>query len=170
MAVRCPGCDSEYVGGSEICERCGHDLLDAGVPEGRGGMQEKILSDPLINLAPAEPIMVGSGESVAEAIRMMKEKGHGSVLVVDAGRLSGLFTERDLLLKLAGRHVDLERTPVGAVMTAEPATLSADDPLAFAVHLMAVRGLRHIPVLREGRPIGVVSIRGVLHYLTEQAL
>jgi CBS domain-containing protein len=168
--MRCPGCDFENVGGDELCVQCGHDLLDAGVPESRGGMQGRILSDPLSALAPAAPIVVGSATSAAEAIRLMKERRHGSVLVVDGNHLSGIFTERDILLKLAGRSVDLERTPVGAIMTATPAALSEDDPLAYAIHLMAVRGLRHIPILRDGRPVGVVSIRGVLAYLTEQAL
>ena len=168
--MRCPGCDFENVAGDELCVQCGQDLLDGGVPEARGGMQGRILSDPLSALRPVEPIAVPSTAPAAEAIRLMKERRHGSVLVVDAGRLSGLFTERDVLLKLAGRNVDLERTPVGALMTAEPATLGEEDPLAYAIHLMAVRGLRHIPILRDGKPVGVVSIRGVLSYLTAQAL
>jgi len=168
--MRCPGCDYENVAGDELCVQCGQDLLDGGVPEPRGGIQSRILSDPLSALRPAEPVTVPSTASAAAAIGLMKDRRHGSVLVVDGGRLSGLFTERDVLLKLAGRSLDLERTPIGALMTAEPVTLGEDDPLAYAIHLMAVRGLRHIPILRDGKPVGVVSIRGVLAYLTAQAL
>jgi CBS domain-containing protein len=159
--------------GAELCESCGQDLLDAGVPRERGGLQARILSDPLAALKPAAAIEVSHSTPASEAIRLMKERRHGSVLVVEGGRLAGLFTERDVLLKLAGRNIDPRTTPVGVLMTADPATLSEDDPLAFAVHLMAVRGLRHIPVLRAGSdaaPAGVVSIRGILRYLTEQAL
>ncbi len=168
--MRCPGCELENVAGAEICEACGHDLLDAGMPQSRGGMQERIFSDPLSAVPPAAPILVASGASASEAIRLMKERRHGSVLVVDGPRLAGMFTERDVLLKLAGRSVDLEKIPVGAVMTADPHTLGEDDPLSYAIHLMAVRGLRHIPIVRDGRPVGVVSIRGILRYLTDQAL
>lgn len=167
---RCPGCDFENVAGAELCESCGHDMLDAGVPHSRGGMQGRIFSDPLSALEPAVPPVVPSTATVAEAIRLMREKHHGSVLVVDGGRLSGLFTERDVVLRLAGRDLRPEQTPVGAVMTVDPVTLREDSPLAHAIHLMAVRGVRHIPVLRGEVPIGVVSIRGVLRYLTEQAL
>jgi CBS domain-containing protein len=168
--MRCPGCDFENVAGDELCVQCGHDLLDGGVPEPRGGMQGRILTDPLSALHPGNPPVLPSTAPAAEAIRLMRERRHGSLLVVDAGRLSGLFTERDVLLKLAGRSVDLERTPVGALMSPEPVTLGEDEPLAHAIHLMAVRGLRHIPILRAGAPVGIVSIRGVLAYLTAQAL
>jgi len=167
--MRCPRCDYDNVGGDELCVQCGQDLLDGGVPQPRGGMQGRILSDPVSALNPADPIIVASTASAAEAIKQMKEKRHGSVLVVDRGRLSGIFTERDLLLKVAGRDINLDSTPISALMTPEPVTLSDDDPLAHAIHLMAVRGLRHIPILRDGKPLGVVSIRGVLAYLTDQA-
>lgn len=171
--MRCPICDLENVAGAELCESCGHDLLDSGVPRARGGMQTRILKAHLSELVPESAPQIPPSASVGEAVRLMKEKRHGSVLVVEKQRLVGLFTEREVLLKLAGRTVDLETTPVGLLMIAEPATLHEDDPLCFAVHMMAVRGLRHIPILKSGteaEPVGVLSIRGVLRYLTEQAL
>ncbi|MBI3448687.1 MAG: CBS domain-containing protein [Acidobacteria bacterium] len=169
MAVICPGCEFENVAGDELCAGCGQDLLDAGVPSPRGGMQGRILSDPLSALRPVAPIVVAPDASAAEALRLMKERRHGSVLVVEGGVLAGIFTERDVLLKLAGRDLDPATVKVGALMTAAPAALHEDDPLAYAIHLMAVRGVRHVPIVREGRPVGLVSIRGVLAYLTESA-
>jgi CBS domain-containing protein len=84
---------------------------------------------------------------------------------VENGKLVGIFTERDVLDRLAGEEVDLARLPVQVVMTPKPQYLGEDDALAFAVHRMAVGHYRHIPVLRDGHPIGFVSIRGVLKFL-----
>jgi len=168
--MRCPSCEHENVPGDELCVECGHDLLDAGLPRARSGMQARIFADPLSVLDPAAPITVTRGTSAAEAIRLMKERRYGSVFVLDGDRLAGIFTERDVLMKLAGRAVDPAKTTVGDLMTPEPATLNLEDPLSFAIHLMAVRGLRHIPILKDGKPMGVVSIRGILSYLTSQAL
>jgi len=167
MGVICPGCEFENVSGDELCVACGQDLLDAGLPSPRGGMQGHILSDPLTALRPVAPIVVPPDAPVAEALRLMKERRHGSVLVVEGGKLAGIFTERDVLLKLAGRDLDPGRVSVGSFMTAVPVALHEDDPLAYAIHLMAVRGVRHVPIVRDGRPVGLVSIRGVLAYLTE---
>jgi CBS domain-containing protein len=96
----------------------------------------------------------------------MQKTRHGSVLVVEDGKLVGIFTERDVLDRLAGEDVDLERLPVQVVMTPKPQYLGEEDVLAFAVHRMAVGHYRHIPVLRDGHPVGFVSIRGVLKFLS----
>jgi CBS domain-containing protein len=154
----------------ELCEECGQDLLDVGVPTPGRGIQAKILSAPLSALNPASSIELDRRAPVAEALRRMRDERHGSVLVMDHGKIAGIFTERDVLLKIVCRGVDAASTPVADVMTAAPETLKEDDPLAFAIHLMAVRGFRHIPVTREGAPPGIVSIRGVIGYLTRRTL
>jgi CBS domain-containing protein len=146
------------------------DLLDSGVPKPEGGMQERILSVPLSELAPQDLVKVSPSATAAEAIRVMKERHHGSVLVMEGDRLRGIFTERDVLLRIVGKEVDPDQTPITKVMTPEPILLKEDDPIAFAIHLMAVRGVRHIPIMREEVPVGVVSIRGVLGHLTKEAL
>ena len=166
----CPACDLDNVPGAEICEECGTDLTDSGVPRPTTGMQARILKDPLSALGPWELVSVPSSASVAEALAVMRDRRHGSVLVLNGGKLEGIFTERDLLTKVLDRGVDPGKTKVTEVMTPDPTTLRASHPLAFAIHLMAVRGIRHIPILKGGVPQGVVSIRSVLEYLTKQAL
>ncbi len=168
--ARCPSCEHENVAGVEICESCGSDLLDAGLPAPTRGIHAKILAAPLQALEPAPILRVEKDTPLSEALSQMREERHGSVLVLDDGEMAGIFTERDVLMKVVGRGIDPEKTPIGAVMTAHPETLRASDPLAFAIHLMAVRGFRHVPVTRAGRPVGIVSIRGVIGYLTKQAL
>jgi len=168
--VICPACEMENVNGAELCERCGMDLTDAGVPTPTSGMQARILGDPLDSLAPWEKVSVTSSATVAEALAVMRERKHGSVLILDGDDLKGIFTERDHLSRVLAKGADPAETKITEVMTSKPATLRASDPLAFAIHLMAVRGFRHVPIFKGGKPQGVVSIRGVLGYLTKQAL
>ncbi|HXI02988.1 MAG TPA: CBS domain-containing protein [Candidatus Saccharimonadales bacterium] len=168
--ARCPSCEFENVPGVELCEKCGQDLLDTGVPVPEEGVQAAILDTPLQALGPDASIIVDKKATVAEAMRLMREKKHGSVLVLDGKELAGIFTERDVLLKIVCRDLDPAKTAIGDVMTVSPQRLNETDPLAYAIHLMAVRGFRHIPVMNEGGVSGIISIRGVIRSLTEKAL
>jgi len=69
----------------------------------------------------------------------MQQETRGCALVVEEGRLVGILTERDLLMRLAGRPIDLARTPVGEYMTHDPVTLPADSSVAFALNRMSFR-------------------------------
>jgi CBS domain-containing protein len=77
--------------------------------------------------------------------------------------LVGIFTDRDAVLKVAAAAAD--RRPVREVMTPDPVVLRRDDPVAVAIHKMAVGGFRHVPILDDGHPIGVVSARDVFRHL-----
>jgi CBS domain-containing protein len=96
----------------------------------------------------------------------------GCAAVTDLeGRLLGIFTERDALMRLNVDAARMADKPVSSVMTANPATLRAEDKIAFALHRMNVGGYRHIPILDDDdRLVGVISIRGILAYLTERHL
>jgi CBS domain-containing protein len=80
----------------------------------------------------------------------------------------GVFSERDLLTKVAGLHEHYAELPVAQFMTSNPETVAADDPLAFALHKMDIGGYRHLPVAVDGRPTGMVSVRDMLRYITKQ--
>ena len=98
----------------------------------------------------------------AAAITMAKHK-IGAILVVDdQGRLAGLFTERDVLNRVVAQGLDPDSTRLSAVMTADLQTASPDKPLAHALHMMFEGGFRHVPVVEDGRPIGMVSARNAL--------
>jgi CBS domain-containing protein len=148
------------------CEECGQDLRSLDIPSAKDGLQQVLVETPLREVGLLPPNLVSPGDSVLAAIRLMQETRHGSVLVVENGKLVGIFTERDVLDRLAGEDVDLAKLPVQVVMTPKPQYLGEDDALAFAVHRMAVGHYRHIPVLRDGHPVGFVSIRGVLKFLS----
>lgn len=164
----CPDCGTDNMAGVDSCEECGQDLRSLDIPVPRDGLQQILLETPLKEVGLLPPNVVAPGDSVLDAIRLMQKTRHGSVLVVDQGRLVGVFTERDVLDRLAGEKVDLAILPIQVVMTHHPQSLTEDDVLAYAVHRMAVGHYRHIPVEKDGRLLGFVSIRGVLDFLSRR--
>lgn len=104
--------------------------------------------------------------SVRQAIEIMQHERIGCVLVVDQDRLIGVFTERDVLTRVAARDVDIDRLPVAELMTPDPECLTADNELVYALNQMSVGGYRHVPLIDDaGRPTGVVSMRDIINYL-----
>ena len=101
--------------------------------------------------------------TVRAAAISMASNNVGAILVVDAaGKLAGLFTERDMLNRVVARGLDPDSTPLSAVMTAQLQTATPDKPLAHALHMMFEGGFRHVPVVEDGRPVGMVSARNAL--------
>jgi CBS domain-containing protein len=145
----------------------GLEYLDIPAPK-RGALHRMLLEDPISQLNAPKPIVVEVSDPVALAVRLMSKFRYGSVLVQDDEWLVGIFTERDLLLRCAGK--DLEGVKLSEVMTRDPQALREDDTLACALNLMAVGGYRHVPIIRDGHPVGFVSVRGILRYLAENAL
>jgi len=143
------------------------EYLDVPVPK-RGALHRALLEDPISQLNVPKPIVLQVSEPVSVAARLMSKFRYGSVLVEDDEWLVGIFTERDLVRRCAWK--DLDKLKLGEVMTRDPQALREDDTLACALHLMAVGGYRHIPILRDGHPAGFVSVRGILRYLVENAL
>jgi len=106
-------------------------------------------------------VSVAPEDTLGEAAERMAEDGVGSAVVLDSGRLIGILTERDLLRAVAGR-VHTSEARVREWMTVDPMTateaMSADE----AMRTMLEHGFRHLPVIEEGRTIGVVSLRELM--------
>jgi CBS domain-containing protein len=93
----------------------------------------------------------------------MTENRIGALLVLENGRIAGIFTERDALNKILSAGLDPDATKVGQVMAGNPQTIGADKPLAHALYMMAEGGFRHVPVVdANGAPLGMVSARDAL--------
>ena len=88
-------------------------------------------------------------------------------ITLGTGKLLGIFSERDLLTKVAGLHASFTDLTVQQFMTAQPETVTAKDTLAFALHKMDVGGYRHLPVLSEGIASGVISVRDMVRHMTQ---
>ncbi len=127
------------------------------------------LDDTLTQLSPADPICLPATATVHDAVQRMLARRQAGVLVVDdAGRLSGIFTERDVLMRVIGRDLDARRTPLSDVMTPNPEALSLEDRVAYALHGMSVAGYRTIPIVdAEHRPVGVITVTDVVRWLAD---
>jgi CBS domain-containing protein len=99
---------------------------------------------------------------VREAARLMKEHNVGAIMVVDGEKLVGVFTERDALFRVVADGRDAGTTELGAVMTSNPKTVEADSPFSLALQMMYEGGFRNVPVVENGRPVGLVSARDAL--------
>lgn len=130
-------------------------------------LQGALLEDTVRLLAPSEPLRLTAEHSVARAIQAMVQNRRAAVVIVDdADRLIGIFTERDVLTRVAGKGRDPRQTTLGAVMTREPDALGPDDRVAYAVHSMSVAGYRTVPLVdAERRPLGVVTVSDVIRWL-----
>ena len=163
--MRCPVCGFENLLGSDICDNCGSDLAGHDTPQSATSFRGRLLGEHLDKLDMAPPEIVDASVEVDEAIRRMHDKAIDCVLVVEGGRLVGIFTDRDAVLKVAGKKAGDQ--PISGVMTHDPVVLRHDETIAVALNKMAVGGFRHIPIVEDGRPTGVVSARDVFHHLAE---
>jgi len=119
---------------------------------------------PIRSIIAGQHILTAPPEStIAATARLMKKKSVGAVMVVEHdGRLAGIFTERDALVRVLAEGRDPKATHLAEVMTPHPRTISADKPFEHALLMMYDGGFRHVPVVEDGRPIGMVSARDAL--------
>ena len=100
--------------------------------------------------------------TVREAALLMKERRVGAVIIVEDGKLAGIFTERDVVFGVVAEDRDARTTRLAEVMTRDPQTIHPDKPFPDALHIMHERGFRHVPVVEDGRPVGMISARDAL--------
>lgn len=142
------------------------DYTSSGDPEERS-ISPSVFNDTVGVLAPAEPVCLPETATVTDAADRMVQARQAAVLIVDAGgRLTGIFTERDLLTRVIGRGLDPKGTALSAVMTPNPEVLSLRDRVAYAVHCMSVAGYRTVPLVDADRkPVGIVTVSDVIRWL-----
>ena len=134
-----------------------------------GPILESALAHTALSEVVSQPALTfPASATLADVIHQMQKERRSSVLIMENDRLAGIFTERDVLMKVAAQPIDLARTPVSVSMTADPFTLPADANVAFALNKMVLEGFRHIPLVDDaGRPTAVVSMRDLIEYLGE---
>ena len=116
------------------------------------------------NVIEQQKILVAPAKTtVREAARLMQQTRVGAMMVVDAhGHLTGIFTERDALFRVLAPGRDPASTRVSEVMTKRPQSIHPDKPVGHALHMMYENGFRHVPVVEDGRPVGMISARDAL--------
>ena len=108
------------------------------------------------------PVVANGEITVSAAAQLMQQHHIGAVLIMEGERLAGIFTERDALFRVIAAGRDPSTTRVADVMTRDPRTISPDRPFGHALHLMYEGEFRHLPVVENGRPLGMVSARDAL--------
>jgi CBS domain-containing protein len=106
--------------------------------------------------------VLGSDEIVRAAARRMSERNIGAAAVVDEGKLSGIFSERDLMSRVVAPGLDPDSTTVGDVMTRELVVIEPAADIDTALQQMHTIGSRHLPVVQDGKLVGMLSIRDLL--------
>jgi CBS domain-containing protein len=119
---------------------------------------------PVRSIVAKQKILTAAAEiTVAEATRLMKKRMLGAMMIVDDhGRLLGIFTERDAVFRVLAEGRDPKTTKLSDVMSADPQTIAPDRPFGHALLMMFEGGFRHVPVVENGKPIGMVSARDAL--------
>lgn len=167
-SILCPYCEADNIEGTDECQACGKSLTELSRRIPATSLEADLLRDRIERLWPKTPLVVEPSTTVGEVLTKMVDKRIGCVMIVDDGKLLGIFSERDALMKL---NVDAPKfldRPISKFMTPGPVTLETNDRIAFALHKMNVGGYRHIPILFEGKLAGVISIRDILRYLADR--
>lgn len=100
--------------------------------------------------------------TVSQAAKLMAKSNVGAVMVVENGCLIGIFTERDALVRVIAKGRDTQATKLADVMTSDPQTVDPNKTFGYALLMMHENGFRHVPVIENGKPIGIVSSRNAL--------
>lgn len=126
-----------------------------------------MLTERIAELNLRAPLSVAPGTSIRQVVETVQHHRRGCVLVCDDGRLLGIMTERDVLMKVVARDVDYD-APVETFMTPNPLTLTPDHTIGDAISLMTAQDIRHIPVVdAHGHVQAVLDVRDIIEHLAE---
>lgn len=169
MLIPCPYCDHEVIEGADECEACGQPLTESHLPVPATLVERSLLKDRVKILQSRQPLVVSPTMPVREVLRLLVDNRVGCVIVVEKGAVAGIFTERDVLLKLGDKATEQGDRPVSDFMTTTVQSLPPTAKIAFAVHRMDMGGYRHVPIINsDGQPVGMLSVRDILNYLTKK--
>ena len=105
---------------------------------------------------------------VYEAVELMCQRNIGGLLIVDNGKLEGIFTERDYARKLILKGKSSKTTPISELMTRNPITVSPETTIDDCMNVMTDKFIRHLPVVEEDQLVGIISIGDVVKHIIEE--
>lgn len=166
----CPSCRYDNIEGMDRCENCMKPLRNLDVPraDATKGLVRSVMEDDLSQVGREESLTAHSDEPVMDVIERMKQANKRCVLVLDGGALAGIFTQRDVLRKVAGERADGGEIPISALMTHKPEALRETDSVAAAFNRMATGRYTHVPVAQADGTYTVVSADHLLRYIAQK--
>ena len=163
----CPFCGQENIDGADVCDECQQPLAFLSKPRPSSAMERSLIKDRVAMLSPRPAVVVEDDAPVGQVLQMMVSQSIGCVVVLKEHKAVDIFSERDALVRLNARAAELAGRPVREFMTPSPETVESDARIALAVHKMDVGGYRHLPVTTGDRITGVISVRDILRYITD---
>ena len=122
-----------------------------------------MFSQRIKNVMEREKLLIAPPDTnVSTAAKLMAKKNVGAVMVVEDERLVGIFTERDVVFRVIAKGLDAQATSLAEVMTKAPQTSDPDKTFGSALLMMHENGFRHVPVIEDGKVVGIVSARNAL--------
>jgi len=166
--ILCPDCGWANLPGADLCESCTHDLTYLNGDRETAPIQKRIIQDSVASLSLRPPIVVPPETILYEVLKKMRENAVGAVVIREGQHISGIFTERDYLYRIALHNLDIKGIPIGKVMTLSPVLVNLSHSLAFALREMAMGRYRHLPVVDDqDQCVGILSADGILRYLID---
>jgi CBS domain-containing protein len=168
----CPDCGHDNIEGMDRCENCMKPLRDLDVPraDATAGIVRSVMEDDLSKLLEDSTLTVSPETPARDVVRRMKETAANCALILEGNKLAGIFTEHDVLCKLAGAGTegrDLD-SPISDLMTPHPEALHETDSVAAALNKMSVGRYRNVPVQRSDGTYSLMSIGHVLKYIAQE--
>jgi CBS domain-containing protein len=168
--ITCPECGAENIQGTDYCVNCGSDLRTLDIPADTPIPGEGPPGESVGRIAHPNPLTVEPSILVRDAIGRMRDSGHGCAVVVEGGRVIGVFTERDVLNKVSPDRERMLAATVRDAMTPEPVMLRDQESILVALNEMGVGGFRHLPIVDEGGTLrAILSGRDVLAFVAARA-
>ena len=167
--MNCPSCGHENIDGIDRCEECLASFRQLDIPsaDAAEGLARSVMEDNLRQLDLDETVCVAPNAPALEVARLMKNSNSGCALVVDGGKLVGIFTEHDVLKRMTVAG-SLAAVTVRELMSPNPETLDEKDSVAEALNKMSLGRYRHIPFKKADGSYAVASIRSVLKYIAQE--
>jgi CBS domain-containing protein len=166
MAMICPDCGAKNLEGADECANCGANLSGLDQPKPAAQIEQAVMQLPLTALGVQKIHVLAGSSTLDDAVQTLLRQQVDLVAVVDeTGKLAGVMSVRDVVTRVGPDYADKLREPVSKFVTPTVETLPSDAPITFAINRMDVGGYRHVPVVEDGRLLGVVSTRDVIRHI-----
>jgi CBS domain-containing protein len=110
-------------------------------------------------------VTIDEGETALEAARIMSQKGISSLIVVKEEVPKGIITERDFIKKICAKQLEISQVKITSIMSRIRTVADPDTPIEVAVQRMANRGIRRLPIMQEGKVVGIITVTDLARYL-----